>query len=327
MNNPLLSPNGKIILFYNVENLFDIQDDPETNDNEYLPDAERKWNQQRYLTKIRHLAKVIAAAGRDLPVIVGLTEVENDRVLDDLIHRSVLQRGDYRFIHYESRDERGIDVAMLYRQMFFRPLSSRPIPVRFPFDPDDRTRDLLYVKGEFASKDMVHFFLNHWPSRREGVLETEPKRLEAARILKASVDGIFDEDPRAKIIIMGDFNDPPDSESISKVLGARGPNISEGDRLHNLAYQAFLQRLGTINHKGKWLLYDQFIVSPNMLESTGGVHLLKRGFKILKRKWMLFTDPRYRDKKPDKTYSGTEYHGGYSDHLPIFMVLQWGEMC
>jgi predicted extracellular nuclease len=314
-----------IILFYNVENLFDFIDDPVTRDEEYLPRGAKKWTKTRYRTKIDHIAAVIAAPGKNLPVIAGITEIENDRVLNDLIQSESLHEGNYGFIHYESKDERGIDVAMLYRKDFFKPLYSKPIPIVFPFDPDDKTRDILYVKGVFRNNDIVHFFVNHWPSRREGVKETEPRRNHSAMIVRSYIDRILAGDPEARIIVMGDFNDPPDSHSIKTILRAENPRQSGSFDLYNLAYPLFLKRYGTINHKGKWLLFDQIMVSAPILDRVKGIHANKNSFRIFEPNWLLFTHPRYHDKQPDKTYSGNEYHGGYSDHLPVYVTIAFSD--
>lgn len=317
----LLSPVRKQILFYNVENLFDTKDDPETLDNEYLPRSAKKWDTARYHTKINHIAKVIGSSGNDLPVVVGLTEIENDGVLGDLIGTDRLTPGKYQFIHYDSGDERGMDVALLYRREYFRPLASQPIPLTFPFDRTDRTRDVLYVKGQFRGEDTVHIFVNHWPSRREGVLESEPRRTFAARTVRQFIQGILTDDPVAKILLMGDFNDPPDSYSLKKVLLAEPVSNSGNDNLINLAFPLFRKREGTINHRGRWLLFDQVIVSPSMIRPAAGISIPAGSFRIFDPSWLLFTHPRYHEKMPNKTYSGNEYHGGYSDHLPVYVSV------
>ena len=317
----LLSAASKQILFYNVENLFDTRDDPETLDNEYLPRSAKKWDKPRYHTKINHISKVIGTAGNDLPVIIGLTEVENDDVLSDLCHTDQLRSGDYGFVHYDSMDERGIDVALLFRQEYFQPLSSQPIPLTFPFDQEDRTRDILYVKGQFRGEDTVHIFVNHWPSRREGVMESEPRRTHAARTVRHFMDDILHDDPMAKILLMGDFNDLPDSYSLKRVLGA-GPKDGPGKgNLVNLAYPLFRKREGTINHRGRWQLFDQIIVSRSMISAAAGVSILPGSFRIVDASWLMFTHPGYHEKMPNKTYSGNEYHGGYSDHLPVYVTV------
>ncbi len=311
--------SGKHILFYNVENLFDTKDDPETFDNEYLPFSAKKWDRSRYATKINHIAKVIGSAGGDLPVIAGLTEIENDTVLNDLINAKWLKPGNYGFVHYDSGDERGMDVALLYRKDYFTPVFSQPISLHFPFDRDDKTRDVLYVRGMFSGQHAVHLFVNHWPSRREGVMASEPRRVHAAKTVRQFINGIFFEEPDARILLMGDFNDPPESYSLKKVLLA-GPANKSGN-LFNLAYPLFRKRLGTINHRGRWLLFDQIIVSRSFVNPDSGIHIPAGSFRIFDASWLLFTHPKYREKMPNKTYSGNDYHGGYSDHLPAFVTI------
>ncbi|MBP6978020.1 MAG: endonuclease [Bacteroidales bacterium] len=316
------SINTNHILFYNVENLFDTKDDPKTLDNEYLPSSAKKWDKTRYSTKINHIAKVISSACGDFPVIVGLTEIENDTVLTDLITANRLKPGNYGFIHYDSKDERGMDVAMLYRKDYFTPLFSQPISLTFPFDRDDTTRDVLYVKGVFQGRDTVHLFVNHWPSRREGVMASEPRRVHAARTVRQFINGIFFEDPEARILIMGDFNDPPESYSLKKILLAV-PTGKAGN-LYNLAFPMFRKRSGTINHRGRWLLFDQIIVSRSILDPDSSIHIPPGSFRILDAPWLMFNHPKFHEKMPNKTYSGDEYHGGYSDHLPVYVTIVLG---
>ncbi len=311
--------DSKYILFYNVENLFDTRDDPETLDNEYLPSSAKKWDRARYSTKINHLAKVIGSIGGDLPLIVGLTEIENDTVLYDLISTHRLKPGNYGFIHYDSRDERGMDVAMLYRKDFFTPVFSQPISLTFPFDKEDATRDVLYVKGMFTGHETVHFFVNHWPSRREGVMASDPRRAHAARTVRQFINGIFFDEPDARILLMGDFNDPPESYSLKKILLAV-PFMKTGN-LFNLAYPLFRKRAGTINHRGRWMLFDQIIVSRSFVNTDAGIHIPPGSFRIYEASWLMFTHPKYHEKLPNKTYSGDEYHGGYSDHLPVYVTI------
>jgi endonuclease/exonuclease/phosphatase family metal-dependent hydrolase len=321
MMQDIKSADNKHILFYNVENLFDTTDDPDTLDNEYLPFSAKKWDRPRYHTKIARLSKVIGAAGNDLPVIIGLTEIENDEVLTDLINTDRLQSGKYHFIHFNSKDERGIDVALLYRQDYFQPIASHPIPLTLPFDSEMKTRDVLYVKGMFADQDTVHFFVNHWPSRREGVRETEPRRTFAAKTVRQFINGIFFEDPEAKIILMGDFNDPPDSYSLRNLLLAEPIDGPGQANLINLAFPLFRKRAGTINHRGRWLLFDQVIVSRSLIRPNKGICISPGSFRIFDASWLLFTHPKSHEKMPNKTYSGEEYHGGYSDHLPVYVTI------
>lgn len=317
----LLSATSKQILFYNVENLFDTIDDPETLDNEYLPASAKKWDKSRYHTKIQHISKVIGATGEDLPVLVGLTEVENDRVLSDLISSDRLVSGNYHFSHFESTDERGIDVALLYRRDYFQPIEEQPITLIFPFDKEEKTRDVLYVKGQFKGEDTVHIFVNHWPSRREGVRESEPRRTFAARTIRQFINRIIADEPVAKILVMGDFNDPPDSYSLKKVLLAEPMDSAGRGTLVNLAYPLFRKREGTINHRGRWLLFDQIIVSRSMISAHTGISIPPGSFRIFDASWLMFTHPEYHEKIPNKTYAGNEYHGGYSDHLPVYVIV------
>jgi len=311
------------VAFYNVENLFDTIDDPHTRDTEFTPQSIINWNTEKYQRKLEHIAKVLTTlGGEDLPAIVGLAEIENGQVLRDLTEKTGLKNGDYRFVHFESPDERGIDVAMLYRRQYFEPLFSRPYAVHFPFDPKDRTRDLLYVKGVTALGDTLHILVDHWPSRYGGKEKSAPKRNYAASLVRKVVDSVFSTNRHANIIIMGDFNDNPTDESVAEILKAGKPgNIIRHTDLYNLALPDYEKGMGSLYWRG-WDLFDQIIVSGNILE--GNMHLVPQNppeEKILKKDWMLYR----RDdgvKVPSRTAGRKAYYGGYSDHLPVYVVFK-----
>ncbi len=199
------------VAFYNTENLFDIYNDSLTNDDEFTPEGFRHWDNYRFFNKLNNLYKVIVGIGEwNPPMIVGLCEVENEFVLKKLIYNTPLKNFDYNFIHFESPDHRGIDVAMLYRKSEFHPVTYQPFRIYFPDDTASSTRDILYVKGTIGDSDTLHVFVNHWPSRYGGYLVSKPKRAWVAEVLKSKTDSILGQNPSANILIMGDFNDSPE---------------------------------------------------------------------------------------------------------------------
>lgn len=308
-----IAPEKITIAFYNVENLFDTKDSPFTNDIDFTPKGKKAWNEERYYHKLDNISKVINALNKkDWPVIMGLAEVENADVLEDLIKDNDLIDANYDFVHYESPDERGIDVAMLYRKDFFHVLKKNSINIYNPAFPHSKTRDILYVKGEFYNKEVFHFFVNHWSSRRDGTLETEPKRVFQASILKKHIDIILEKDENAKIIVMGDFNDYPTNKSIRKILKA---GITNKDELYNLAYTLHIEDKGTISYKNDWGMFDQFIVTKSIFFKKG-LYLKDKKQKILTKDWLI-----WKSKKPNRTYGESKYYGGFSDHLPTYIEL------
>lgn len=310
-SNDIITPDNITIGFYNVENLFDTIDDPYINDDDFTPNGPKQWTDKRYREKLSNISRVLNAMNRnELPFIVGLVEVENRAVLEDLINEKELVKANYDIVHYNSPDQRGIDVAMLYRKDYFHILSKQSIDVTNPSYPNSRGRDILYVKGEFFNGEVFHIFVNHWSSRRDGTLETESKRQFQASTLKKQIDKINESGLEEKIVIMGDFNDYPTDKSIKNVLGADVKNTG----LYNLAYALHMDDKGTVSYKNDWGMFDQFIVSQAVFEN--GIHLKSKQQKILFNDWLVF-----KGKKPNKTYGGNEYYGGFSDHLPTYINL------
>ncbi|MEN0047884.1 MAG: endonuclease/exonuclease/phosphatase family protein, partial [Bacteroidota bacterium] len=214
------------IAFYNVENLFDIIDDPAKPDDDFTPEGRQEWTKARYFAKLLKIAKVVE--GMEHPAFIGMCEVENKSVLEDLVSRRTLSSRAYGIAHYESPDYRGIDVALLYDQKQFKLQKSSTIRIHFPVEivEDYTTRDVLMVEGTFQKEHQLYFFINHWPSRRGGLKESEPKRTYVAKQLKKAVDSLFQINPNAQIIIMGDFNDETDNKSIAEVLNAQEKDTS-----------------------------------------------------------------------------------------------------
>lgn len=304
------------IMFYNVENLFDTVDDPTTNDDEFTPHGERHWTSKRLDLKIERIAKVIVAAGKwENPAIIGLCEVENLFVLEKLTSHPLLKKSEYRIIHKDSPDHRSIDVAFLYRKELFNPINYSTIPIINENTDTIPTREILHVEGNFLNGKEYHFFVNHWPSRYGGLMETEGTRRLAAKHLKSAIDEIRGKFPEPRIICMGDFNDQPDDESLCKTLGALSSTAKhETSNLINLSQSWSSGQLGTIKHQQDWAIFDQFIISENLVPSTKA--------SILNNKFLLEPDTKFTGFKPNRTYIGYRYNGGCSDHLPILLTIQ-----
>jgi predicted extracellular nuclease len=314
------------IAFYNVENLFDTIDDPQTDDSEFLPNAKAQWTSDRYMVKLENLCKVILAIGNSKgPDVIGLCEVENEKVLTDLVSMLLAQKQHYGLVHYESADPRGIDVALLYKTEKFTLLSSHFIRFELPNAEWKRTRDILHVKGQLPNKEIIHFYVNHFPSRREGTAESRYKRQFVASQLRNSVDSVLKTNASANIVIMGDFNDEPMDSSMNIFLGAKSiTDQSAKTNLYNCMTVLKERGQGTYNYKKEWSLLDQLIVSGAMLPVKGKVSYVLGSATIYKQEWMLEQKEKYKGQ-PLRTYVGSKYLGGYSDHLPVYILLKLGK--
>ncbi len=310
------------ILFYNVENLFDTLDDPYVNDNAFLPNSKLKWNEKRYILKLQRIAKVIQAVEAPMPMAVGLAEVENRKVLEDLLAAMNLTEKELGIIHAESPDERGIDVGFLYRRDLIKSTQHESYPVVFENDPGDKTRDILHVKAQLFNDELVHFFVNHWPSRKEGAKASMPKRIQAAKTLRHHIEEVLNSNKNAKILVMCDFNADPESPPLRSILDK---DRSGNGVLHNLAWESHKNKQGSLNYRGKWLLFDQFLASPALLKNHDGFRVISDSFRVFKQDWMLFYNQKYHDFRPNKTYGGRKYHGGFSDHLPVCISVSLGD--
>lgn len=308
------------IMCYNVDNFFDCIHDSISNDSEYLPTGIRAWNNIKYQKKQANIAKVITAVGGwDAPALVGLCEVESDKCLYDLTHYSGLKNLGYKYIHYDSPDPRGIDVALLYQAVQFKLLYSEPIRIHFPQSPEIKTRDLLYVKGIIPTGDTLHVFVCHLPSRLDGELESESKRKSVAQVIRLKSDSIFNVKLQPKIVIMGDFNDYPTNSSMVDVLKANPITDSISPyKLYNLMYKLHIVGKGTNKFKGEWGVLDQIIVSGNLLNSSRSFYTSQSNAHIFDAGFLLENDKAYLGEQPFRTYTGFKYHEGFSDHLPVY---------
>lgn len=342
------------VIFWNVENFFDTRPDPYKEDKNFTSGGEMRWNWKRFAAKRDALAKTMIAAQQEepqMPAIIGLAEVENRFVLNQLLYETPLYLGDYRIIHKDSPDRRGIDVALLFRKELFRPLQSRFLTVETTFTNDvDRqtaiqqearqtalqqearqtaiqqepfdtsitpeySRDILYVKGVLHDLDTIHLFVNHWPSKYGGEKVSGPKRKWAATLLANICDSILDKNPRSNILAMGDFNDTPEAELfgiLEKLTMLEQNKAQKGESIIK----------GTIKYQGIWERIDHFFVSPNLLDNNEPVSITPAQFTIVVSSHLLERDRKFTGVKPRRTYIGPRYNGGLSDHLPIILKIQ-----
>lgn len=322
MSSRLISQDFSFV-FYNVENLFDVKDDILTNDDEFTPEGVKAWTYEKYHRKVDHIARVLVGVGAwELPALVGLCEVENKKVLYDLTAHRLLVENGYHIIHKDSPDRRGIDVGLLYNESIFYPISTKWYEVVFDTDTSQKTRDILYVKGQINEGDTLHIFINHWPSRWGGVAATQGKRVEVAGMLKEITDSLFLAEAAPNILIAGDFNDTPADSSLLRVLDAREEMGDKQDGLVNLMYPMHVKGgMGTLKYRENWEVFDQIIISTHNMELEHS-KLFLNGPYIYQADFLLCEDERYLGMKPFRTYSGPRYHGGFSDHLPVYIRFQ-----
>ncbi len=309
------------IVFYNVENLFDYFDDSTKMDEEFLPRGGRFWTKARYQTKQNNLAKtIIATGGWEPPALVGLCEIENRYVLTSLTQFTALKAAGYEIIHQDSPDNRGIDVAAIYRPDKFELLDYEYYRIKFPFDTASKTRDILHVTGKLPNQDTLHFFVNHWPSKYGGEFETEPKRMYAAQFLKAKVDALLSIDPNTSIVLSGDFNDEPDEDSVLKGLSIQTQHSdTKPTDLFNLMYPIRFNT-GTHSFENTWSILDQFIVSGRLMNSKSNTSVYQGIAQVFDMPFLIM-EGATGATRPFRTYQGLKYIGGYSDHLPILIDL------
>ena len=311
------------IAFYNVENLFDTIDEPMTIDSEYMPNSSLKWNQQRYDAKLKNTAKVIEEMG--FPSVMGLVEVENRRVLNDLTTKTALKAQNYGIAHFESPDERGIDCALIYKKADFTVKSAKPHRIEFLTDKADRTRDILEVNGILRGV-AVTVFVNHWPSRSGGAKESEPKRIYVGQVLRRAVDSLFKTDANARVIVMGDLNDDPNDKSVLEGLKAIYWNrdtlpkpVIDKNAIYNLAAGVKRSGNGSYYYKGEWEVIDQMMVSGSFLDGRSKL-VTTDAETIFNADFLTYKDRSGR-KLPNRTYTGPVYRGGFSDHFPVYLMV------
>ncbi len=312
-----------VIGFYNVENLFDTINDPLKNDEQFLPDGSYQWNSDKYQLKLKNLADVISLIGEEHGgcAVLGVSEVENEAVLLDLVNQEKLKKFNFKVAHHDSPDRRGVDVCFLYQEKRFEMLSIKGFTLVIPDKPDFITRDQVLMTGVLDQVDTLFLIVNHWPSKIGGERRSSPLRVAAAELTKHICDSIYQHHPDAKIIIMGDFNDNPNAKSFTKGLGAVGKmkDLKKND-IFNPMYQMFRDGIGSIAYQDNWELFDQILVSSNLITAAPNTykyisaHVFRRNFMI--NKTGSFAG------YPHRTFAGGAFLGGYSDHLPVYIILE-----
>ncbi|MDE5578978.1 MAG: endonuclease/exonuclease/phosphatase family protein [Alistipes sp.] len=317
------------IVFYNFENLFDTINDPDVHDEEFTPEGAKGWNSIKYNKKVGNLERVlfdIAAQDRDFPVVIGVSEIENRNVMEDVIAQPKLAPANYRIVHYDSPDARGVDVGFYYRPDRFKLEGSAPIPFRMPELPNFRTRDFVTMWGTIDDEPFF-FLVSHWPSRLGGKEASDPKRISAARQIRAIVDSVQQAVPAAKVVVMGDLNDDATDASVVEGLSAKGrvKDMEPGDMFN--PFIALLKAgYGTLAYRDAWNLFDNIIVSGNLVDAPAGtLRLLNAGSSkfyggIFRRPYMIQREGQYMGY-PLRTFVGNNFQGGFSDHFPVYIYI------
>jgi len=314
-----------LIGFYNLENFYDTVNNPLVDDEEFLPGSERHYNTRVFLDKVDRLALVVSQLGTDVNpeglAMLGVAEIENDTVLTALINHKDLKGRGLKFVHYNSPDVRGVDVGLLYNPKYFNPVYSAPLFVKLPGGSKDSyfTRDILYVKGVMDG-DTIHVMVNHWPSRSGGEERSIPARAAAASVARRIVDSLMAIDTTSKIVIMGDLNDDPVSPSLTKILGTKGrPADVKVRGLFNPWVDFYKKGIGTLAYQDAWGLFDQVVFSQPWLDKEQKGYFFYRA-NIFNKEFLVQKTGKYKGY-PKRTWDGTTYNYGYSDHFPVFVTM------
>lgn len=310
--------------FYNLENLFDTVDDPNKRDEDFTPDGSYSWGDEKYKNKLKNMAHVIEDMGKEISpdgmAILGVCEVENRKVLEDLVQEQKIKGRDYQIIHEESPDRRGIDVGLLYQAKYFTPTNFKSYELKFPDNPDYFTRDQLVVSGTM-DEDRINIIVAHWPSRSGGQAKSEPRRIQAAQLGRKIIDSLLAVDPSSKIILMGDLNDDPVNKSVKDYIRAKAKvkKMKDGD-MYNTMYDKYKQGDCTLAYRDAWNLFDQLIISEGLTGNDCSSFVFHKSY--------VYNKPYLRQKEglykgyPKRTHAGGKYLNGYSDHFPVYLVLK-----
>ena len=312
-----------LVGFYNLENLFDTIDDPTINDEEFLPQGANQWNTEKYLNKLHNMAYAISTIGTDWSpdgvAVLGMSEIENRTVLEDLVAQPELKDRNYQIVHYDSPDRRGVDVGLLYNPKYFKLVSSKSYRTIVPDQPEFITRDQLLVSGLFDG-EMMHFIVMHWPSRYGGEKRSLPGRVAAATLCRHIADSILNEDANAKIIMMGDYNDYPDNKSVTKYLRATGDmKALRDDEFYNPMYELHMKGIGTNYYNDVPGVLDQTIITHGLLPTDYSTYQFKNA-KVHNKEFLKQHGGRYNGY-PYRTFGSGVWMGGYSDHFPVYVIL------
>jgi len=310
--------------FYNLENLFHPSNDPNKFDDDFTPTGSYRYTEAIYQKKLHNMAYALSQIAIDKipggPALIGVAEVENEQVLQDLIAQPELEKRKLRIVHFDSPDSRGIDVALLYQPQYFKVFHAKALPV--PLIENGRkirTRDVLYIMGKLGN-DTIHVLVNHWPSRFGGEEVSSWKREKAAAVNREVIDSLVNLNPNVKIIVMGDLNDDPNNASITRTLGAVGTisKLKSGG-LYNPWMSFHKKGLGTLAYKDNWNLFDQIIVSYGFIKAKSDGWKYQSA-EIFNKKFLLTQFGKFKGY-PHRSYSGTKWIDGYSDHLPAIIYL------
>jgi hypothetical protein len=313
-----------VIAFWNVENLYDTINDPKIDDEEWLPESKNKWNTEKYLKKLNNTSLILSKIGTDQQkkgaAIIGMAEIENKQVLEDLVKSKPLKSRKYKIVHHNSPDARGIDVALLYQPDVFSLVRSKTYTVKLPGDSSKATRDQLLVSGKLNG-ELTHFIVCHWPSRRGGEEKTNELRISAAKVTKLIIDSLMKVEANSRIIVMGDLNDDPSNESVKKIINTCA-ELSESKEtvFYNPMEKIHQKGEGTLSHKGKWNLFDQIIISPSFNSVRKGAFIFSSA-RINNFPEVCETNPKYIGQ-PFRTFAGGNYLGGFSDHFSVCIYLK-----
>lgn len=317
------------VVFYNLENFFDTINDPETHDDEFTPEGPKKWTEAKYRKKLSNIERVlfdIAAIDRNYPAVIGVSEVENRSVLEDIVSTPRMLPGNYRIVHYDSPDPRGVDVAFLYRPDVFKLEGCRAIRTEIPGLPNFRTRDIVTMWGTIE-QEPFYFMVAHWPSRLGGKDASAPRREAVGAQMRRIADSVLAENPATKIVAMGDFNDDPTDSSILEALGAKAKmkELEEGD-FFNPYYAMLRAGMGTLAYGDAWNIFDNIVVTENLADGgQEGLKLLRSPDSkfygnIFRQNYMIQKSGQYKGY-PLRTFVGNAFQGGYSDHFPVFIYI------
>ena len=308
--------------YYNVENLFDTKDDKGVNDKDFTPFGKNSWNSIKYSNKIANISEVISKISIDVNpdglAILGLSEVENKGVIEDLVSHANIIEKNYQIVHYDSPDKRGIDVALIYQKKYFNLQSSKNYVLNHPTDSSFRTRSQLLVSGDLLG-ERVHIIVAHWPSRSGGEKRSKPNRIAAANLGRSIIDSIQLAEPNAKIIYMGDLNDDPTNESLTKHLKSNG-NLQKlkPSQMYNPMLDLYKKGIGSLAWRDTWNIFDQILFTPSLVKNQKGFTFYKA--KVFNSSFLIQKQGSYKGY-PFRTFAGGNYIGGYSDHFPVYTFL------
>jgi len=309
------------VAFYNLENLFDTI--PGANDTEYTPQGATQWNTLKYKSKLSNMAFTISKLGIEKgpvgPAFIGVSEIENRSVLEDLVKEPAIASRNYQIVHYDSPDARGIDVGLLYNPKLFTFEASQSRTLKLADKPTFKTRDQLVVRGRIFG-ELFHVVVNHWPSRRGGEDNSSPLREAAARLTRTIVDSVQKAFPESKIIVMGDLNDDPFNKSLTDALRAvRDPKDATNGNLYNPFWAILDGGIGSLAYKGQWNLFDQIIINDKLIGKDRST-LKFWNAEVFNRDFLKQEEGQYKGY-PKRTHAGGVWLNGYSDHFPTLIYL------